>query len=276
MIKFCETEEELYEVAKIHTDNRIHVYQGILEERYLNSLRIDMAFLKWKKFKEKEDRKLLIYVAENEVIGFSAVKFWAECVDCGRLEHLHVKNTMQHRGIGRMLITATADFLLSIGIHSMQICVVKGNYRAENLYRFLGAEFMDEFIDVFDNQYMVPSKRYIWNSLNQLTHTAITGVAKYNDNQLLDILHDKFVLFGAGKYGDVFVERFPETKPIAILDNDKQKWGTKKQGVTIVQPYTCENIIISSCYYSQIEQQLKEMKCKNVVGFYPWHSYIGE
>lgn len=82
-----------------------------------------------------------------------------------------------------------------------------------------------------------------------------------------DIEGKEIILFGAGlmfedymkKHGDMYAPSF-------IVDNDKAKWGTRKQGITvkgaeaILQiPPEKRRLIICSAYYREIEKQLKEM-----------------
>lgn len=76
------------------------------------------------------------------------------------------------------------------------------------------------------------------------------------------------VIFGAGLMFEDYMKKHGKThRPIFLVDNDKEKWGTKRQGIEIRNPSDILNIpeknlhlIICSVYYRNIEQQLKSMR----------------
>jgi len=77
----------------------------------------------------------------------------------------------------------------------------------------------------------------------------------------------KLVLFGAGMMFDDYMKKFGRKyKPDFIVDNDKNKWGRKRQGVEIKSPEAIlaipagrRKVIVCSAHYPEIEKQLKEM-----------------
>lgn len=99
--------------------------------------------------------------------------------------------------------------------------------------------------------------------------------AEYSYKKYKDMFFDIFkdcenkiiILFGAGlMFEDYMKKNSKKYKPAFIVDNDKAKWGTKKQEIFIKSPNEIlkipeENrrVIICSIYYRQIEEQLKEM-----------------
>jgi prephenate dehydrogenase len=75
------------------------------------------------------------------------------------------------------------------------------------------------------------------------------------------------IVFGAGlMFEDYMKKNGDKHPPEFIVDNDKAKWGTKRQGITIKNPDDIlkipeekRRVIICSVYYKQIEEQLKKM-----------------
>lgn len=266
MIRFYEHESEIIEVAKIHVDNQKATYVGILEQTYLDSLTYEHELANWRKWVKRSDRELLLYMENGAVLGFAGVRFYEREVGSGMLSYLHVRSDMQHKGIGRALIAASAGLLYNMGIPSMYIDVIDGNNRAESLYSSLGAV-------ACENLNKDLHKRYRWKDVNVIADTSIAPRKKYVYENLIESLQGEFVLFGAGEYCDVFMKQFPKNIPVKIFDNDVKKHGTYKNGCCIEAPQTVENVIVASCYYDEIEQQLDGLNCQNVIPYYPWHNY---
>lgn len=266
MIKLCESTDEIIQIAKIHTDNRKTTYVGILEQSWLDSLNYEDANVFWKKWCKKGDREVLLYMLNNEVVGFAGIKYY-ETEVCGAiLSFLHVRADAQHKGIGKALISASAGLLYNMGIEGMYIEVIDGNTRAESLYKSYGAEYVEELSHDYH-------KKYIWKDIKSIADQSVLPRMGYDYTELPSALENGFVLFGAGEYGDVFRKHFPGDKPLKIFDNDIKKHGTIKNDCRIEMPRQAETVIIASCYYDEIEQQLRRLKCNNIIRFYPWHDY---
>ena len=175
---------------------------------------------------------------------------------------------MQHRGIGRKLISAAAGFLWNMGFDSLQVGVIEGNVRAEALYKALGAELMRTYM-----KSGALRKRYIWYNLEELADKSVYKQFNYEYERIYSVLENEFILFGTEGYSDAFMKAFPDAVPQRIFDNDSQKWGMLKFGVKIEKPSKAENIIIAAEYHDEAEKQLKELGCQNIVQYYPWHCY---
>lgn len=82
-----------------------------------------------------------------------------------------------------------------------------------------------------------------------------------------DIGDKKIVLFGGGQMFEDYMDKYgAKYRPDFLVDNDKSKWGTKRQGIVIKNPEELTAIpqekmrlIICSFYYRQIEKQLQDM-----------------
>jgi len=75
------------------------------------------------------------------------------------------------------------------------------------------------------------------------------------------------VIFGAGLMFENYMKKYGKShRPVFIVDNDKEKWGGRRQGLEIRGPGDIANIpenkrhlIICSVYYREIERQLQRM-----------------
>ncbi len=77
----------------------------------------------------------------------------------------------------------------------------------------------------------------------------------------------RIIIFGTANRADEAVEilqYFPQYNVVGFSDNDKTKWGMKKQGLDIIPPsdikqkYKDSTIIIASSYYMEVGMQLIE------------------
>ena len=267
MIGFCESKEDLLEIAKIHIENQKDTYRGILKDEYLDALNIDDAFLEWLSFFKKGDRDILVCERENEVVGFSAIRFYTSVCGTGFLANLHVKKEFQNQGIGKKLIKASAGLLYNMGITSMQIDVIDGNVRAESIYKSLGAIEKSELRRTYH-------KQLIWEDLSIIADTSIVPREKFVYTEMDGLEGKEFFLFGAGEYWRLFLSLFPKLKPKAIFDNDSKKWNEGEiGGVKVIKPQKVDSVVVASCYYHEIEGQLNKLGCENIIKFYPWYNY---
>lgn len=266
MIGFYENDNDLLDIARIHIENQKNTYRGILEDEYLDSLNIKDALLQWESFCKKGDRDILVYRQNGEIVGFSAVRFYIAVSGAGLLANLHVKKEAQNQGIGKKLIKASAGLLYNMGITSMQIGVIEGNVRAESIYKALGAVEKPELKVTYH-------KQLLWYDLSEIADVSIVPRKQFVYSDMTQLKNKEFFLFGGGEYGEIFLNLFPQLNPKAIFDNDSKKWGEDALGVKIRQPEKVESVVIASCYYQEIEEQLKTLGCKNIIKFYPWHKY---
>lgn len=80
----------------------------------------------------------------------------------------------------------------------------------------------------------------------------------------------RIVLFGSGKIADYYLSKYGrEYMPIFIVDNDSDKWGSRKDGIEIKPPnalhkmlYGTYRVIIAIKDYEPIVKQLEEMGIK--------------
>lgn len=90
----------------------------------------------------------------------------------------------------------------------------------------------------------------------------------------------KIYLFGSGQYSEQFISRFSQYYEIAgILDNNKEKWGTKLSGIEISSPDILKEIevpfkiFICIKYYDDVLEQLKSMGIREISIYDPRLEY---
>ncbi|WP_243122244.1 adenylyltransferase/cytidyltransferase family protein [Clostridium thermarum] len=86
-------------------------------------------------------------------------------------------------------------------------------------------------------------------------------------NPVSELNDRKLILFGSGKYADYFLDKYENNYKIDfIIDNNSEKWGTEKRGITVKSPdelhrliYGTYRIVIAIADYQPIIEQLKSM-----------------
>ncbi|MBP2636947.1 MAG: hypothetical protein H6Q72_2854 [Firmicutes bacterium] len=96
---------------------------------------------------------------------------------------------------------------------------------------------------------------------------------KFQCDQVL--ARKKCIIFGASEGGKKFLELLKKLniEIIAIIDNDKQKWGTVLDGIHVLSPNSVQQyrdipIIITSRYVAAIDRQLKLLGVKQPIPHY--------
>ena len=80
------------------------------------------------------------------------------------------------------------------------------------------------------------------------------------------------IIFGAGYTGNNYLSAYGEKyPPLFICDNNKKLWNTELNGVKVESPEKLKTIdedcliLICNNYYSEIENQIRDMKLKNPI-----------
>lgn len=165
-IRRC-TEMDIKRVTEIFLESWRRTYSELLPKEYLASLTNEQLHKKWSDYIKKENYGIFVALSEEEeVVAFIAYSVFEDIENCLYLSSLHVDLNCQGKGIGKELIVEVAKFGVDNGYLSMVVDIIKGNERAENVYKHLGAEFYREFAEQFDEDLYIDSVAYIWNDIN--------------------------------------------------------------------------------------------------------------
>ncbi|WP_188399484.1 LicD family protein [Sporomusa sp. GT1] len=182
---------------------------------------------------------------------------------------------------------AASDYLAIFALNAKYQIFVKSDFVAEVPLMFAGREFAapvgyQRCLELsMGKDYMA----YPPISERKPRHIGIYAPAipfyKYNKlfaNTFRDATAKTIVVFGAGMMFEDYWRKYGERyRPVFLVDNDRAKWGTEKQGLVIKAPQellriSSENLclIICSMHYRQIEEQLRE------IGISEYRIYIQE
>ena len=95
---------------------------------------------------------------------------------------------------------------------------------------------------------------------------------------ILDAITKPYIIFGVGNFYNCFYSNLGyQYPPTLIFDNNHKILGKTINNVKISAPYKTDlPIVIAASKYQEIEKQLWDIGCTNILHYYPWHKYIME
>lgn len=91
-------------------------------------------------------------------------------------------------------------------------------------------------------------------------------------------LHEQLVLFGAGQFGQIVLDRLRSAgvEPCCFSDNNRNRWGTQVNGVQVLNPQTAverfgkmATFVVTIFNGSAARRQLRALGCERVVAATP-------
>ncbi len=134
--------EDAAALARIQVDSYRSAYAGIFPQDYLNQFSYDAQEVDWieQLASASLDVILVAEAGDSQPAGYAVGRMQAS-YDAPRdseLVSLHVRRSLQRRGIGRRLVTALAASLAARGCRAMMLWVLEAN-PARAFYERLGA-----------------------------------------------------------------------------------------------------------------------------------------
>ena len=160
-------------MARVHVDTYWTAYAGIMPAKYLADLSYRNTESWWEKALSTYYPATSTFVAETdggEVVGFARGGPEREGIRAypGELYSIYLLEVYQQRGIGRRLVSAVAQRLLTDGLNSMLVWVLKRNRPGRRFYESLGAQPIGQTIVSIGGARFV-EMRYGWKDITGLT-----------------------------------------------------------------------------------------------------------
>ncbi len=125
--------EDANEIAKLVIDSWQTTYKGLIDDNYLNSLKIENAKKRWKE-EIVENNNILIYKEDNKILGVIKYDESESEKENGEVFVLYVKPKEKRKGIGTKLFNTAKQELLKCGYKDMIVWCLDGNMIGENFY----------------------------------------------------------------------------------------------------------------------------------------------
>lgn len=274
MIRFAEY-KDIEQIAKIHVTLMKKTYVGIWNQSYLDSLNIEAKIKQLQGIIKRDDRKIIVYEENEEILGFVICVFFSRFIGNGLCDVLYVRDDCQGRGIGKELVFAACEVLKSLGVSSMDIYCAKGNVKAENFYRKLGAVPDGYRVCTYTGEETI-SNRFYLSGIERYGSDLEVPVFSYDYDSLYSFLKTDFVLFGAGNYCEAFMEYLGDIyMPKYIFDNNEKIQGSSINGIQIIKAKKTDYKVILTSSDVIIRNQLKGLGYRDcdMIEYYPWHNY---
>lgn len=132
-------------IARVQIDTWRSSYAGIVPTEHLSGLSYENCESRWNDVLTTNRADVIVLVAETaeaEVVGFASGGPEREknSVYLGELYSIYILREYQRRKLGRRLVVAASRFLLSVGLCSMLLWVLKDNHPSRRFYESLGGE----------------------------------------------------------------------------------------------------------------------------------------
>lgn len=158
-------------VARVHVDCWRTTYRGILPDAVLDGLSYDQREQHWCEWLGGKRGEKFTFVAVDpagQIVGFASAgpERASDPVYRGELYAVYVLQSHQRHGLGRRLVTASADLLLQASIDSLLVWVLTDNPACRFYEKLGGRPIRAQQIDIggvaFDEV------AYGWNDLQRL------------------------------------------------------------------------------------------------------------
>ncbi len=164
--------EDAFPMAKVHVDTWRSAYSGIMPTDFLSRLSYQDRERWWRDILAKEQPATSNFVAlsaNGGVIGLASGGPTREGDRTyqGELYVIYLLEQFQGKGVGRRLVCAVANRLLTDGIRSMLVWVLEDNFSACRFYRSLGGKRVNRKT-ISIGGVKLPEVSYGWNDVTNL------------------------------------------------------------------------------------------------------------
>ena len=163
--------EDAKEIARVMVDTWRATYRGIVADSFLRSLCYEERETRWLELLQGIHGTRYTYVAEEangSIVGYiSGGKERTGDPDySGELYAIYIDPSFQERGLGRLLVAALAERLLSAGLNNMLVWVIAAN-PSRRFYERIGGRYLRaQPFDIGDES--LETVAYGWTDLHHL------------------------------------------------------------------------------------------------------------
>lgn len=144
-IRYIAPNDDRLAISKIYEESWKYAYNNIVPQNYLNSIPAG----KWAPNLDNPDRKTLIYIDNDTMVGTSSFgKSRFEQFDgWGEIISIYLLPDYIGKGYGKILLESTILELKKVGLENVFLWVLEENIRARHFYERLGFLQTDDFLD---------------------------------------------------------------------------------------------------------------------------------
>jgi GNAT superfamily N-acetyltransferase len=162
--------EDMAACAALYKEIYNTTYQGVVDSRLVTSINQEDTVQRMRGNWLQPGAEFVIAEEIDEAgnttfLGFSSGRPSPDVLGAFWLEMLFLCETARGKGLGRKLINHMGNVARSQGYNQMVIDVFAGNDNAEAMYRYLGAELINDNYMEEINLFPVKAKLLLWEDL---------------------------------------------------------------------------------------------------------------
>ena len=139
--------EDLWDVSRIAIDGWRNAYKGIIDNEFLNNLKVEDTYNK--RLKDYNENGFIVAEINNEIVGFcrytknNLFSRELEKIDC-ELCAIYVKPDLKQQGIGTALFKYVIEEQKNNNNKNMILWCLKENYNSRKFYEKMGGNIYCE------------------------------------------------------------------------------------------------------------------------------------
>jgi GNAT superfamily N-acetyltransferase len=163
--------EDAKQIARVMVDTWRTTYRGIVADSFLQSMCYVQRETRWLELLRGTDGMRFTYVADDvngSIVGYisGGRERTGDRDFSGELYAIYIDPSYQGRGLGRLLVAALAERLLSAGLSEMLVWVIAAN-SSRHFYERLGGRYLRaQPFDIGDES--IETVAYGWTDLHML------------------------------------------------------------------------------------------------------------
>ena len=161
------TLEDALDIARVYVSSWQTSYRHLLPSEYLENLDLSAREARWKAIFERNESTTFVAVLEGEVVGFvSAGKMLSSIGNFqSEIHALYTLETVQGKGVGRLLFTAAKTYLLEQNFPDIALWVLADN-PTRRFYEHLGGVLLENEQEIEIGGVMLLEVAYGWRFTN--------------------------------------------------------------------------------------------------------------
>lgn len=191
MLVRAATASDTHDIAALHASSWRYAYRGALSDEYLaGDVESDRRQL-WESrlAKPAEHQPVLLVEDGGHLLGFACVYVDKDPRWGSYLNNIHVVRATQGRGVGRLLLHATAEVCSEARSGGLFLWVLQSNTKAQGFYARHGGQRSGTDIWEAPGGTTAPMFRFSWESVGQLREATANPSIKRTPSSVLRLKH---------------------------------------------------------------------------------------
>ena len=158
-------------IARVHIDSWQTTYRGLMPDKVLDNLSFELRKEWWQGILHDQNGRVLVVEENDQIVGFAYFGEEREHdpIYRGELYAIYLLAEYQKKGIGRLLLEASAESLIKLGMHNMLLWVLSTN-PSRKFYEKMGGKYLrDKSVEI--GGAALQESAYGWDDIHLLVES---------------------------------------------------------------------------------------------------------